>query len=247
MVLSVQEEVIRAFLNVSQFFLASMHISPNMLQLPVHNEEPIYGHRDPSFTEYMAPGVIASIAFLAAIPLTSMVLVVENKNGLIERARVAGVPYFRILLSHLMPQTVVLFLQVLPLMLIVFPFFGIPYHGEFILIMALTYMQSICGMCFGLFVSTIARDENTATMLSLGFFYPNLLLSGTVWPTEAMNQYIRSVAYYLPQTLPIMSMRHMITRGWSLYEEEVICGFFVTFAWISIFLLASTLMAKFRK
>jgi hypothetical protein len=82
-------------------------------------------------------------------------------------------------------------------------------------------------MAFGLMISAICEEENSATMLALGSFYPNLLLvsdsklnfkamnllevmnfifslkSGTVWPTQAMPVYIRYFSYLLPQTIPI--------------------------------------------
>jgi hypothetical protein len=79
-------------------------------------------------------------------------------------------------------------------------------------------------MAFGLMISAICEEENSATMLALGSFYPNLLLvsdsklyfkaidvtnfifslkSGTVWPTQAMPMYIRYFSYLLPQTIPI--------------------------------------------
>jgi hypothetical protein len=80
-------------------------------------------------------------------------------------------------------------------------------------------------MAFGLMISAICEEENSATMLALGSFYPNLLLvsskftiklqtievtnsifslkSGTVWPTQAMPVFMRYFSYLLPQTIPI--------------------------------------------
>lgn len=53
-------------------------------------EKPIYGERAPTFTEFMAPGVVLSIAFLAAVALTALAFVMERKEGLLERSLVAG-------------------------------------------------------------------------------------------------------------------------------------------------------------
>ncbi len=54
-------------------------------------EKPIYGDKSPTFTEFMAPGVILSIAFLAAVALTALAFVMERKEGLLERSLVAGI------------------------------------------------------------------------------------------------------------------------------------------------------------
>lgn len=226
--LTVYEKVIDTFQMVARKYLHQMGSSPALIEFPINFSTPIYGSHQSTFTEFMAPGVILSIAFLAAIPLTAMVLVVERKRGLIERTTVAGVTNFQFILSHLITQFFVLLVQVVLLMICVFPIYKIPYHGEFLFIFLLTLMQSFCGMSFGLFVSSVAADELTATMLALGSFYPNLLLSGTVWPIKAMDDYMRYFSYLLPQTIPIESMRYMISRGWGPDRFEVQLGFIVT-------------------
>ncbi|KAH9396286.1 hypothetical protein TYRP_019686 [Tyrophagus putrescentiae] len=223
MVLAVQEEVINVFLRVGQSYLEENGLSTALLEMPVKMEEPV------------------------AIPLTAMVLVVERKQGLIERSIVAGASYLRILVALLIPQIIILFVSSLALMIFVFPVFGLSYHGEFALILLLTFLQSICGMCFGVLVSTLAKDENSATMIALGFFYPNLLLSGTVWPIEAMTRVQRYFAILLPQTIPIASMRNIISRGWTIFSFEVASGFLVSIAWIIVFVVLSTFIFRYRK
>ena len=47
-------------------------------------------------------------------------------------------------------------------------------------------------MAFGLLVSALCDNEQDAIQLALGSFYPNLLLSGIIWPLEGMPQYLRS-------------------------------------------------------
>ena len=247
MVLAVQEEVTTVFLRVGQSFLEENGLSPALLEMPVRLEAPIYGLKNSVYRDYAAPGTILSIAFLSAIPLTAMVLVVERKQGLIERSIVAGASYLRILVALLLPQIFILFVSSLSLLIFVFPVFGVSYQGHFSLILLMTFLQSISGMCFGVLVSTLAKDENSATMLALSFFYPNLMLSGTVWPVEAMANWVQSIAYYLPQTLPINAMRLMVSRGWSIFRAEVVCGFAVTAFWSVLFLLASALAFKLRK
>lgn len=247
MVLAVQEEVINVFLRVGQSYLEENGLSTALLEMPVKMEEPVYGLKNSIYRDYMAPGTILSIAFLSAIPLTAMVLVVERKQGLIERSIVAGASYLRILVALLIPQIIILFVSSLALMIFVFPVFGLSYHGEFALILLLTFLQSICGMCFGVLVSTLAKDENSATMIALGFFYPNLLLSGTVWPIEAMTRVQRYFAILLPQTIPIASMRNIISRGWTIFSFEVASGFLVSIAWIIVFVVLSTFIFRYRK
>ena len=59
-----------------------------------------------------------------------------------------------------------------------------------------------------------------------------MILSGILWPLEAMPSLLRYVAYILPQTLACEAMRSVLMRGWGLEHPVVARGFLVTLAWI---------------
>jgi hypothetical protein len=80
------------------------------------------------------------------------------------------------MLSHVLTQLLVLSVQIALLLIFTFLVFEIPFRGPFIWVVILTLLQGTCGMAFGLMISSICEEENSATMLALGSFYPNLLL-----------------------------------------------------------------------
>lgn len=228
---------------------------------------PVYGNENPTFTEFMAPGVLLSITFLAAVALTTLSFVLERKEGLLERSLVAGVSSFEFLMSHVLTQLLVLIVQVTLLLVFTFLVFQIPSRGPFIWVVLLTLLQGSCGMAFGLMISALCHEENSATMLALGSFYPNLLLSGkhlanpcellvtnlisfrllgTVWPTQAMPKVVRYISYALPQTVPVESMRYILSRGWDPSYPEIGIGFAITIAWTMFFLIAAMLIFRVR-
>ena len=98
----------------------------------------------------------------------------------------------------------------------------------------------------GLTISAVSTDENTAIMAALGTFYPQLLLSGIIWPLEGMPNIIRKISYFLPQTLPIIAFRDIILKGWGLTHFHVYIGFLCSIAWILIFLLLAYIAMKIR-
>ncbi|KAI2800302.1 hypothetical protein BLOT_013829 [Blomia tropicalis] len=241
------QEIIRSFLVASSQFATALNLSPDITEMPVKYDEPIYGHLNPPYTEFMTPGVMLGISFFAAISLTTMNLVVERREKLIERTVVAGVSHTVIIVSFLAINTFILVVQVVLLLITLFVIFKIFYFGSMLWIAILTFLQSFCGLMFGLMVSSIADNESTATMLSLGIFFPIIILSGAIWPLEAMNDLIRYFSYTLPVTIPARSLRFIMFRGWNPTDWEVTQGFIVTFVWIFGMLLISTLLLKYKQ
>ena len=114
-------------------------------------------------------------------------------------------------------------------------------------VVSLTILQGICGMAFGLLVSALCDNEQDAIQLALGSFYPNLLLSGIIWPLEGMPTYLRYISYVLPQTFACQALRGILSRGWSIGQPQVYRGFLVTIGWILVLLIISTLILKIRR
>ena len=51
---------------------------------------PIYGSPNPSFTDFIAPGMIVSIGFAMSIGLTALIFVIERREGMLDRTWAAG-------------------------------------------------------------------------------------------------------------------------------------------------------------
>ena len=126
-------------------------------------------------------------------------------------------------------------------------FCQVPARGPMVWVVSLTILQGICGMAFGLLVSALCDNEQDAIQLALGSFYPNLLLSGIIWPLEGMPQYLRYISYVLPQTFACQALRGILSRGWGIVQPDVYRGFLVTIAWILLLLFISTLILKIRR
>jgi len=113
-------------------------------------DPPIYGSLNPSFRDFMTPGIIICITYILAVGLTSLSFVTERKEGLLERTIVAGVKIYEILISQIIVQLVVLFLQTTLLMVVIFPVFKIANKGSYVYIILHALSQGVAGMCFGI-------------------------------------------------------------------------------------------------
>ncbi|KAH7645562.1 LOW QUALITY PROTEIN: ABC transporter G family member 20 [Dermatophagoides farinae] len=233
-----------AFQSFAQDYLSILGYNPATVTLPITIEKVIYGTVNPSMTEFMAPGVIILIAYYATTALTALSLVLERKDGLLERSLVAGVNSFEFLISHIMTQTIVLTIQEVFMLATTFYIFKVPSRGPMVWVFSLTFFQGLAGVMFGLFISSLCADEVSAAMLGMGSFFPTIMLGGIFWPIQSMPDWMASLAAFLPQTLPVESMRFILSRGWGVEFFEVTLGFIATWGWIIVYLVAAAFIFK---
>uniref|UniRef100_A0A3P8YA79 ABC transporter domain-containing protein n=1 Tax=Esox lucius TaxID=8010 RepID=A0A3P8YA79_ESOLU len=209
-------------------------------------EEPIYGSLNSDFTTFVTPGAVLSITFYLAVGLTALSFVIERKEGLMDRCWVAGVSSMETVLAYLISQLIIISVQIFLLLLIMLLVFKIPNEGNLVLVIALIVLQGITGTSFGLVISSAIDDEQNATQAALGIFYPNLIVSGIIWPVECIPYPLRYISLALPQTYASEALRCIMYRGWGLSRMMVWRGFVVTMGWNTFFVILAIVILKLR-
>ncbi|XP_075906936.1 ABC transporter G family member 23 isoform X2 [Nelusetta ayraudi] len=241
--LMVQKKLMQAFEAFVDNKLGSMSY---VASLPIKFEEPIYGSFDTDFTTFITPGAVLSITFYLAVGLTALSFVLERKEGLLDRCWVAGVSSLETMLAHLFSQLFVISVQIILLLLFILLVFKIPNEGSLLLVILLIVLQGVTGISFGLVISSAIDDEQSANQAALGVFYPNLILSGVIWPVECIPYPLRYLSLALPQTLASEALRCIMYRGWGLTRYMVWRGFAATLGWNTFFLVLATIILKLR-
>uniref|UniRef100_A0A8K9WWD3 ATP-binding cassette, sub-family H, member 1 n=1 Tax=Oncorhynchus mykiss TaxID=8022 RepID=A0A8K9WWD3_ONCMY len=217
-----------------------------LLSLPVKFEEPIYGSMNSDFTTFVTPGAVLSITFYLAVGLTALSFVIERKEGLMERCWVSGVSSMETVLAYLISQLIIISVQIILLLILMLLVFKIPNEGNLVLVIALIVLQGITGTSFGLVISSAIDDEQNATQAALGIFYPNLIVSGIIWPVECIPYPLRYISLALPQTYASEALRCIMYRGWGLSRMIVWRGFVVTLGWNTFFVILAIVILKLR-
>ena len=148
----------------------------------------------------------------------------ERSSGLLDRSWIAGVKPSEILASHILVQFFVMMIQTAVTLTTILIVFGIPCRGPLEWLAVITMLQGLAGMSFGFLISSLCDTQAIAMQLSIGSFYPCLLLSGILWPLEGMPSYLQAVAKFLPNTLACQAMRDIMLRGWDIAQQEVYLG-----------------------
>ncbi|XP_050932605.1 ABC transporter G family member 23 [Lates calcarifer] len=217
-----------------------------LVALPIKFEEPIYGSQNTDFTTFVTPGAVLSITFYLAVGLTALSFVLERKEGLLDRCWVAGVSSMETMLAHLFSQLFVISVQIILLLLFILLVFKMPNEGSLVLVIILIVLQGVTGISFGLVISAAIDDEQSANQAALGIFYPNLIISGIIWPVECIPYPLRYLSLALPQTYASEALRCIMYRGWGLSRMMVWRGFAVTLGWNTFFLILATVILKLR-
>ena len=77
--MTLQKSISESYSSFLSQLLEDCNFPKDMADLPLRFNEPIYGSPDPSFTEFMAPGIIIIIIFFLAVGLTGEAFIAEKQ------------------------------------------------------------------------------------------------------------------------------------------------------------------------
>jgi ABC-2 type transport system permease protein len=166
--------------------------------------------RNQNFT---IPGLIGLIMQNITILLTAFTLVREREMGTIEQLIVSPIKSPELILGKLLPYILICFFDFLYALAIGLLWFKVPVQGSLGLLLFLGAGFVICALAIGVLISTQAKTQLQAMQLSLLALLPSVLLSGFVFPREAMPKVIQWLGYGIPLTYFLNILRGIILKG----------------------------------
>ncbi|XP_043268135.1 ABC transporter G family member 23 isoform X2 [Venturia canescens] len=242
-----QRDLLYSYQDFAKDVTTACNYSEKYTNIPIDFRTPIYGTKEPNFTDFAAPGIILTIIFFLSVALTSGAMLLERNEGLLERSLVSGVTGPEILFGQVVTQFVVMTGQTLMVLIFAFAVFKVTCEGDIGWVTTLTVLTGLAGMCFGFVIACSCENERSATYLAMGSFLPIVMLCGIIWPVEGMHPVLRYISFVLPLTKSTESIRAMLARGWTINEPTVYHGFIATLIWIMIFQTIAVLLIKFKK
>jgi ABC-2 type transport system permease protein len=179
----------------------------------------------------IVPGLMGVILTLTLVAVTSMAIVRERERGSLEQLIVTPLSRLEMMLGKIAPYVVVGYVQISVVLLVGRLVFRVPISGSLLLFYLVTMAFIVATLSVGLVVSTIARTQQQALQLSFFFVLPNILLSGFMFPREAMPDPARWLGFVLPLTYYLQILRGILLKGLSLADlwpqVAVLSGFAV--------------------
>jgi ABC-2 type transport system permease protein len=163
---------------------------------------------------YMVPGVLAMILMIMTMMLTSMALVRETEVGTMEQLLVTPLTPGAIIVGKLVPYALVGAIEISTALPVVLFWFGVPLRGSLGVLAVLTAPFMLCTLGLGLLVSTLARTQQQAMMIStFVFMMPQIYLSGFVFPIQNMPEAFQLVTYAVPLRYYVQVLRGVFLKG----------------------------------
>lgn len=162
---------------------------------------------------YNVPGVTGVIVYFICLVLTAMAVVREREIGTLEQLMVSPLQPYELIAGKSIPVAIIGLFDVAVVSLLAVFYFGIPFRGSVIHLLAASLVYLLSGLGFGLLISTISKTQQEAFMATILVFMPSLLLSGFMFPIRSMPPFFQIVTLANPVRHYMKVIRAIFLKG----------------------------------
>lgn len=187
---------------------------------------------------YMVPGILGIIVTLTMVIMTSMAIVRERERGTLEQLIVTPVKAYELMIGKIVPYIFLGYIQITVALLVGVIVFGVPIRGSIVELYLLTLFFITASLGMGIMISNIAKNQMQAFQMSFFIMLPSIMLSGFLFPRDAMPKIIYYISNVIPLTYYLDIIRGIVLKGigFSYLVGQVMCllVFSVLFVTISV-------------
>lgn len=198
---------------------------------------PLYNPTIRSAT-YIVPGIIGVLLSMTLVIIMGMSVVRERERGTLEQLVVTPITRTSLMLGKVLPFVLVGYVQMTVILTLGRLVFDVPLRGS----LPLLYLAAVgfigANLAIGLWLSTLVRTQAQAMQAGFLFLLPNLLLSGFMFPREAMPEPAQWIGAALPLTYFLQVLRGILLKGVGIDalwpQMSILMGFAVLFIALAV-------------
>lgn len=184
----------------------------------------------------IVPGLLGVILTMTMVMFTSAAIVREREQGNMEFLITTPVRPLELMLGKIVPYVMVGFVQVTIILSAGHLLFDVPIRGGLDSI-ALAAMLFICAsLTLGLVISTIAKTQLQSMQMTVFILLPSILLSGFMFPYEAMPIAAQWIAEALPATHFMRMSRAIVLRDAQVMDLQFDALWMIGFTCVGLFI-----------
>ncbi len=168
----------------------------------------------------IVPGLLGIILTMTMVLFTSAAIVREREQGNIEFLITTPVQPFELMLGKIVPYVLVGFVQIAIILGAGNLVFDVPVRGRLDYLAVAAMLFILASLTLGLVISTIAKSQLQAMQMTVFVLLPSILLSGFLFPFEAMPRPAQVIAEMLPATHFMRMSRAIILRDADIFSLQ---------------------------
>ena len=193
----------------------------------------------------IVPGLFAVLLMAFPPMLTALAIVREKERGTIAQIYVSPVRPATFIVGKILPYAAVAYVEMLAVLAVGTLWFEIPFRGRLAWLLGASLLYVFVTVGLGVLVSTVARTQASAVLLTLVFtLMPSVLFSGFIFPIGTMPYMLQLYTYVFPTRYFMDLSRDLFLKGVGIELLWVNLGVLGLYAFAVIVLAAARLRKK---
>lgn len=200
---------------------------------------------DEKETWFFLPGVIGVLIMQIALILTGITIVREREKHTLEQLLVTPISKSSFIIGKLLPYIFIALIDFYFILGVGWALFDLPQPTSQLLLFLLAFVYVAVMISLGLLISLVSQTQQQAMFIAIFIIVPSILLSGFIFPIEAIPEGVRFISYLIPFTYFTEIIRGLLIKQTLfvdlLYAYGALSAFFVLFVSASILKFKQTL------
>ncbi|MDR2207361.1 MAG: ABC transporter permease [Azoarcus sp.] len=161
----------------------------------------------------IVPGLMGVILTMTMVLMTGLAMTRERERGTFEYLLATPATPLEVLTGKIIPYIIIGLLQVTLILTASRWIFNIPIEGSLLLLYGMVLLFICANLTLGITISSIARNQLQSMQMTIFFFLPSILLSGFMFPFQAMPGWAQAIGNVLPLTHFLLLARGILLKG----------------------------------
>jgi ABC-2 type transport system permease protein len=169
-----------------------------------------------SYVEFVIPGLLMMTMISSVMTGLPRAIAYEKDIGTMNGFLAAPISRFSIIGGKALGRIIRGFIQGILSLILAIVLFRINVYGNLLSIFAILFLGVFSFVGLGIVLTSIAEDEETASMIIMTLTLPMMFLSGIFFPIQMMPSFMQTISKWLPFTYAVDAMRRVMVFGATL-------------------------------
>ncbi|MCL1978068.1 MAG: ABC transporter permease [Candidatus Bathyarchaeota archaeon] len=166
-----------------------------------------------SYFDFIAPGLMMMTVMMSVMTGLPGAITHEREIGTLDGVMVAPINRLSIILGKTLAQLTRGLMQGLIILILATALFGVTIHGNILLVIGLLLLGVFSFVGLGVALTSLAKDQESASMMLMAIMFPMMFLSGIFFPVKMMPGFMQTISSFLPLTYASDALRKVMVLG----------------------------------